>query len=245
MTIVITTFEHSPDGGKGLGRDTRVRWALEEAGQPYEVRLLSFTAMKAPEHLALQPFGQIPTYEENGLVLFETGAIVLHIAVRHGELLPESVDARARAIAWMFAALNTMEAPVLDLVTSRFLEGDKPWAQARLPLVHERIRVRLGQLSQHLGDDPWLDGLFSAGDLLMVSVLLRFSTTWAFSVKGHRSRGIQGFQPAERDAPTGALAMSLQVEQQHGEAVFVEYPSTLNQVQPACPDAMHQDDRTS
>lgn len=173
MTITITAFERSPDGGKGLARDTRVRWALEEAGQPYEVRLVSFAAMKAPAHLAVHPFGQIPTYEEGGLVLFETGAIVLHIAERHGGLLPQDADARARAIAWMFAALNTVESPILELVTARFLEGDKPWSEARLPLIKDRIRARLQQLSTRLGDAPWLDGAFSAGDLLMASVLLR------------------------------------------------------------------------
>lgn len=174
MTITITAFERSPDGGKGLARDTRVRWALEEAGRPYKVRVVSFPAMKAPAHMAAHPFGQIPTYEEDGLVLFETGAIILHIAERYGgSLLPTDADARARAIAWMFAALNTVETPILELVTARFLEGDKPWANERLSLVKDRIRARLKQLSARLGDEPWLDGAFSAGDLLMVSVLLR------------------------------------------------------------------------
>jgi glutathione S-transferase len=173
MTITISAFEKSPDGGKGLARDTRVRWALEEAGQPYEVRLVSFRAMKEPAHLALHPFGQIPTYEEGDLVLFETGAIVFHIAERHAGLLPDNADARARAIMWMFAAVNTVEPPILELVTVKILEGDKPWKPARLPLVEERIRNRLGQLSSRLGDADWLDGAFSAGDLMMVSVLLR------------------------------------------------------------------------
>lgn len=173
MTITITAFERSPDGGKGLARDTRVRWALEEAGQPYEVRLLSFRAMKEPAHLSLHPFGQIPTFEQDSLVLFETGAIVLHIAERHAGLLPDDADARARAIMWMFAALNTVEPPILELVTARILEGDKPWSTERLPLVKDRIRQRLGQLSDRLGDADWLDGAFSAGDLMMVSVLLR------------------------------------------------------------------------
>jgi glutathione S-transferase len=173
MTIVITAFERSPDGGKGLARDTRVRWALEEAGQPYEVRLVSFRAMKEPAHLGLHPFGQIPTYEEGDLVLFETGSIVFHIAERHAGLLPEDANARARAITWMFAALSSVEPPILELVTARFLEGDKPWTQERLPLVVDRIRHRLGQLSARLGDADWLDGAFSAGDLMMVSVLLR------------------------------------------------------------------------
>lgn len=173
MTPIITAFERSPDGGKGLARDTRVRWALEEVGQPYDVRLLSFQAMKEPAHLARHPFGQIPTYEEGDLVLFETGAIVLHIAEHHAGLLPSNNDARARAIAWMFAALNTVEPPILELATAKFQEGDKPWTKERLPLIIDRIHHRLEQLSARLGDAEWLDGAFSAGDLLMVSVLLR------------------------------------------------------------------------
>ncbi len=173
MTIVITAFERSPDGGKGLARDTRVRWALEEVGQPYEVRLVSFRAKQEPAHLRLQPFGLIPTYEDGDLALVETGAIVLHIADHHAGLFPSDADARARAITWMFAALNTVEPPILELVTARFAEGDKPWAQERLPLVKDRIRDRLRQLSTRLGEDDWLDGDFSAGDLMMASVLLR------------------------------------------------------------------------
>jgi glutathione S-transferase len=173
MTITITAFELSPDGGKGLARDTRVRWALEEVGQPYEVRLVSFRAMKEPAHLAIHPFGQIPTYEEGDLAIFETGAIVFHIAQRHAGLLPADANARARAIPWMFAALNTVEPPILELGNARLLERDKPWYEERLPVVEERVRARLDQLSTRLGDADWLDGPFSAGDLLMVSVLLR------------------------------------------------------------------------
>jgi glutathione S-transferase len=179
MTITITAFERSPDGGKGLARDTRVRWALEEVGQPYEVRLVSFRAMKEPAHVALHPFGQIPTYEEGDLALFETGAIVFHIAERHAGLLPNDANARARAITWMFAALNTVEPPSLELATATVpvLEGDEPWSKERLPLVEDRIRNRLDQLSVRLGDADWLDGAFSAGDLLMVSVLLRLKSS--------------------------------------------------------------------
>jgi glutathione S-transferase len=173
MTITITAFERSPDGGKGLARDTRVRWALEEVRQPYEVRLVSFKAMKEPAHLALHPFGQIPTYEEGDLVLFETGAIVFHIAERHAGLLPDDANARARAITWMFAALSTMEPPILELGNARLLEGDKSWSKQRMPLVEGRVRDRLDQLSDRLGDADWLDGAFSAGDLMMASVLLR------------------------------------------------------------------------
>ena len=173
MGIVITAFERSPDGGKGLARDTRVRWALEETGQPYDVRLVSFKAMKEPAHLALHPFGQIPTYEEGDLALFETGSIVFHLAERHPGLFPEDANARARAITWMFAALSTIEPPILDLVNARIVERDQPWAAERLPVVVERIRARLTQLAARLGDSEWLDGDFSAGDLMMVSVLLR------------------------------------------------------------------------
>ncbi|CUX21005.1 MULTISPECIES: glutathione S-transferase family protein [Rhizobium/Agrobacterium group] len=173
MTITITTFERSPDGGKGLARDMRVRWALEEVGQPYDVRLLSFKAMKEPEHLTLQPFGQIPTYEEGDLVLFESGAIIFHIAEHHAGLLPKEADARARAISWMFAALSTMEPPIVEHFVTGFLERDKSWHDERLRMVDERIRKRLGELSRRLGGADWLDGAFSAGDLLMVSVLQR------------------------------------------------------------------------
>jgi glutathione S-transferase len=173
MNITITAFERSPDGGRGLARDTRVRWALEEVGQPYEVRLVSFRAMKEPAHLAIHPFGQIPTYEEGDLALFETGSIVLHLAGRHAGLLPDDANARARAITWMFAAVNTVEPPILDLATSKVLESDKPWAKERLPLVEARVRDRLKQLSARLGSADWLDAAFSAGDLMMVSVLLR------------------------------------------------------------------------
>jgi glutathione S-transferase len=173
MSITITAFDRSPDGGRGLSRDTRVRWALEEVDQPYEVRLVTFAAMKQSAHLALNPFGQIPTYEEGDLALFETGSIVFHIAERHAGLFPHDPNARARAITWMFAAVNTIEPPVLELTTARVLEGDKPWAQERLPLVANCIRDRLKQLSARLGDAEWLDGAFSAGDLMMASVLLR------------------------------------------------------------------------
>jgi glutathione S-transferase len=173
MTITITAFDRSPDGGQGLSRDTRVRWALEEVNQPYDVRLVTFAALKQPGHLKLNPFGQIPTYEEGELALFETGSIVFHIAERHAGLLPNEPNARARAISWMFAAVNTIEPPILDLTTAKILEGDKSWAQERLPLVANRIRDRLKQLAARLGDAEWLDGAFSAGDLMMVSVLLR------------------------------------------------------------------------
>ncbi|CUX13612.1 glutathione S-transferase family protein [Agrobacterium genomosp. 13] len=177
MTVTITAFERSPDGGKGLARDMRVRWALEEVGQTYEVRLLSFKAMREPAHLALQPFGQIPTYEEGDLVLFESGAIIFHIAERHAGLLPQDANARARAIMWMFAALSTMEPPIVEHFVTGFLERDKSWHGERLQIVDERIRKRLGELSHRLGKAEWLDGAFSAGDLLMISVLQRIKSS--------------------------------------------------------------------
>ena len=212
MGITITAFERSPDGGKGLARDTRVRWALEEVGKPYEVRPVSFAAMKEPAHLALHPFGRIPTYEEGELVLFETGAIVFHIAERGAGLLPDDANARARAITWMFAALNTVEPPILELVNAKFGERDKPWAEERLPLVMDRIRVPLKQLSARLGDADWLDGAFSAGDLIMVSVLLRlrpsgildeFSNLAAYVARGEARPAYQRAFAAQLALNTG------------------------------------------
>lgn len=173
MIPIITAFERSPDRGRGLARDMRVRWALEEVGQPYDVRLLSFSEMKESAHLRLHPFGQIPTYEEGDLTLFESGAIILHIAERHAGLLPAAANARARAIAWMFAALNTVEPSIVERSMALLLERDKSWYAERLATLEDRVRVRLGELSARLGKADWLDGAFSAGDLLMVTVLRR------------------------------------------------------------------------
>lgn len=173
MTPIITAFERSPDGGRGLARDMRVRWALEEVGQPYEVRLLSFRDIKAPDHRTLNPFGQIPTYEEGGLALFESGAIVLHLSMHHAGLLPGDANARALAITWMFAALNTVEPPIFDRSLTMILDRDKPWYEDRLHAIDAGIRKRLDDLSIHLGATDWLEGAFSAGDLLMVTVLMR------------------------------------------------------------------------
>ncbi|MGM4891564.1 glutathione S-transferase family protein [Tardiphaga sp. 839_C3_N1_4] len=177
MNPTITAFERSPDRGRGLARDMRVRWALEEVDQLYDVRLLSFSEMKEAPHRARHPFGQIPTYEEGDLVLFESGAIVFHIAEGRAGLLPDDANARARAVTWMFAALNTVEPPIVDLLIVTLLERDKTWYEQRLAMVKDRIRGRLGELSKHLGDADWLDGAFSAGDLLMVSVLLRLGAS--------------------------------------------------------------------
>jgi glutathione S-transferase len=173
MPPTITAFAQSPDRGRGLARDMQVRWALEEVGQPYDVRLVSFKQMKEPAHKAVHPFGQIPTYEENDLALFESGAIVLHIAEHHAGLLPTDANARARAIAWMFAASDTVKAPIIEREGAMLTERDKPWHAQRLPMLEDRIRARLGDLSNRLGDTDWLDGAFSAADIMMVTLLRR------------------------------------------------------------------------
>ncbi|MCA0275092.1 MAG: glutathione S-transferase family protein [Proteobacteria bacterium] len=173
MLPIMTAFANSPDEGAGQARDMRVRWAFEEVGQPYDVRLVSFRQMKEPAHLGLNPFGQIPTLEQSGLVLFESGAIVFEIAERYAGLLPGDTNGRARAIMWMFAALNTVEPPIVEFDQADLVERDKPWFGQRLPMLQDRIRVRLGQLSAALGEADWLDGAFSAGDLMMVMVLRR------------------------------------------------------------------------
>jgi glutathione S-transferase len=177
MKPTITAFKDSPDEGQGLARDMRVRWALEEVGQPYEVRLVTFDEMEQPEYLALHPFGLIPTYQEGDLVLFESGAIALHLAERHAGLLPRDANARARAITWMFSAVSTVEPPIVELEYADILERDKPWYPARLPILKDKIREVLGDLSRRLGDADWLDGAFSAGDLMMVLVLRRAEGT--------------------------------------------------------------------
>ncbi len=173
MTPTITAFKASPDRGRGLARDMRVRWALEEVGQAYEVKLVDFAEMKQPPYRALQPFGQIPAYVEGDLVLFESGSIVLHIAETHAGLLPTDPNARARAISWMFCAVNTVEPPIVEREVAILGEGDKPWTKERLPLIETRIRARLTDLANRLGDADWLDGAFSAGDIMMVFTLRR------------------------------------------------------------------------
>jgi len=177
MKPTITAFAASPDEGQGLARDMRVRWALEEVGQPYDVRLVSFAELKASAHRAIHPFGQIPTYEEDGLALFESGAIILHIAEGRAGLLPEDANARARAVMWMFAAVSTVEPPIVELEIANYVEQDQPWRAARTPLLKDRIRARLDDLAACLGDADWLDGEFSAGDLMMVLVLRRLEGT--------------------------------------------------------------------
>lgn len=171
MTVTITAFDWVPDFAKGQVRDLRVRWALEEVGEAYDVRYLSQGEQKAPPHRSIQPYGQVPTLEEGDLTLFESGAIVLHIAETRGKLLPADPNARARAIEWMFAALNTIEPPIMDHAIATLFEADKPWSKPRLPAVEERIRGRLQETADRLGDSAWFDGEFTAGDLLMIAVL--------------------------------------------------------------------------
>lgn len=216
MNPIITAFENAPDRGRGLARDMRIRWALEEVGQPYDVQLLSFAAMKEPAHLARQPFGQIPTYEEDDLTLFESGAILLHIAERYSGLMPAEPNARGRAISWIFAALNTVEPPIVDRSMAMLMEADKSWHAERLLMIDQQIRVRLTQLSAHLGDADWLDGDFSAGDLMMVSVLLRLDVSSPLddfpALIAYRLRG------EARPAYQRAFAAQLKVFRDHQSA---------------------------
>ena len=209
MTPTITAFESSPDRGRGLARDMRVRWALEEVGQPYQVRLLGFEALKQPAHLSRHPFGQIPTYEEGNFILFESGAIVLHLAEHHAGLLPADPIARAHAITWIFAALNTVEPPIVEWSMARVLERKEAWFEARMPLLEQRIRRRLGQLSDRLAGEEWLDGAFSAGDLMMIAVLLRLGDspllTEAPNVAAYVARGVA--RPAYQRAFTAQRAV--------------------------------------
>jgi len=173
MKPILTVFADSPDQGQGQARDMPVRWAFEEVGEDYDVRPVPWKQFKEPAHRSRNPFGQIPTLEEGGLTLFESGSIVLHIAECGQGLLPADPDARARAITWMFAAVTTIQMPIVDREVVEYLEGDKPWADERMAMVDDRIRGRFGELAAHLGAADWLDGAFSAGDLLMVTVLRR------------------------------------------------------------------------
>lgn len=207
MTPIITAFAASPDRGRGLARDMRVRWALEEVGQTYQVRLVSMAQLQEPAHRALNPFGQIPTYEEGDLTLFESGAIVLHVAHSRPGLLPPGQDAQARVVAWIFAALNTVEPVVLELETARFLDSDKPWYPQRLPVIEERIRRRLADLAQALAGAEWLEGAFSVADLVMVGVLMRlggqavlaeFPTLTAYVARGQARPAYQRAFAAQR-----------------------------------------------
>jgi len=209
MVAMITAFAQAPDRGRGLARDMRVRWALEEVGQPYNVRLLSFAEMKEPPHLARHPFGQIPTYEDDEVALFESGAIVLHIASRHPGLLPENPAARARAIMWMFAAVSTVEPPIVDRDVVTYFERGKSWQDDRMAMVEDRIGTRLAQLSAHLGGADWLDGAFSAGDLMMVHVLQRLGSSGILD--GYPNLSNYVARGEERPAFQRAFAAQLEV----------------------------------
>ena len=231
---IITAFDWVPDFARGQVRDLRVRWALEEVGQPYDVLYLSQGSQKQDPHRARQPFGQVPTYEDDGLILFESGAIVLHIAEQHGKLLPTDPGARARAIEWMFAALNSVEPPITDYAFATLFEAGQPWSKPRLPAVEQRIDERFGEVSRRLGDREWLeDDTFTAGDLMMVSVL-RIVEEDGFldrhpNLAGYVARGTArpAFQRALADQLAGftgspppefAKWLKEQREQQAGEA---------------------------
>ncbi len=169
--ITVTAFKWVPPFAQGLVRDLRVRWALEEAGLPYQVRLLGQGEQTSPEHRAMQPFGQVPVYEEDGLVLFESGAIVLHVGARSEVLLPADPIARARAAMWVFAALNSLEVVVQELASIDLFAADQEWAKLHRPEVERDVQRRLAELSNALGSRDYLEDRFSAGDLMMTTVL--------------------------------------------------------------------------
>ena len=231
MTPTITAFERSPDRGMGLSRDVRIRWALEEVGQPYNVRLVSFRAMKEPAHRELHPFGQIPTYEEGDLTLFESGAILLYIAEHHPGLLPAEANARARAIAWMFAALNTVEPPIVERSMALILEKNKSWYEERMVMLEDRVHVRLRELSARLGDAEWLDGAFSAGDLMMVTVLRRASGSGLLekhpNLCAYIARGEPALHFVERHDVDAEIADVLQRHAQEIRGDFQMMPGKL------------------
>ncbi len=171
-TITITAFQWAPEFARGLVRDLRVRWALEEAGLEYRERLLGMGDQKSSEHRKRQPFEQIPTYEENGLVLFESGAIVLHIANQSEALMPADPGGRARVTAWIFAALNSIEPAIANLAEIDLFHSERDWASQRRPDLVERVSGRLGQLSRWLDRREYLEGdRFTAADLMMTTVL--------------------------------------------------------------------------
>jgi len=170
--ITISAFRWVPPFAQGQVRDLRARWALEEAGLPYRTRLLEPGDQDQPEYRALQPFGQVPIFEEDGVVIFETGAIVLHVGERCEALLPKEAGARARAVQWLIAALNSIEPHVMNVAVIDLFHADKEWAKLRRPGAVDFARHRLNCLAKSLGDKPYLDGEhFTAGDLMMTTVL--------------------------------------------------------------------------
>jgi glutathione S-transferase len=175
---VITALRWVPPGAQGLVRDLRARWAFEEVEQPYRVELLDLQSIKQPFHRARQPFGQVPTLEDGEVRIFESGAIVLHIARRHPGLLPADPQGEARAIEWVFAALTSVEPYVYSLQLAALFEADQPWSAARRPFATDRLHERLADLVAGFGEGPWLDGdTFTAGDLMMVTVLRQLRRT--------------------------------------------------------------------
>ena len=174
---VITALGWAPDFAQGLVRDLRVRWAFEETGTPYRVRRLDLPKNREEPHRAIQPFGQIPTYQDGDVTLFESGAIVLYIGERWPGLLPEGKSARARAMQWVIAALSSVEPAASDILACDAFEADKPWAKDRRAPVEQTMHGRLSDLARALGDRDWLDGSFTAGDLIMVSVLRQLRHT--------------------------------------------------------------------
>ena len=169
--VTITAFDWVPSFAQGQVRDLRVRWMLEEIGEAYDVRYLSQGEHKEAAHRERTPYGQVPTLEDGDLTLFESGAIVLHLAQTRGKLLPADPAGRAKATEWLFAALNTVEPPLMDLSIVNIFEFDKPWSGQRRPSVEGRVAERLKETAAKLGDREWFDGEFSVGDLMMVSVL--------------------------------------------------------------------------
>ena len=175
--ITISAFRWVPPFAQGLVRDLRVRWALEEAGLPYEVRLIGPQEQKSDDYRALQPFGQVPTYEDDDMKLFESGAIVMHIAETSEALMPRDANGRARARTWMFAALNTLEPQVQQLAAIDLFYPAEEWAKARRPGVEQMVRKRLDELQVSMKGRDYLEDRFTAGDLLMVTVLRNLRQT--------------------------------------------------------------------
>lgn len=171
MMMTVTAFRSVPPFAQGLVRDLRVRWALEEAGLPYRVRLIDSSDQASASYLAQQPFGQVPVLEDGELTLFESGAIVLYIGAKSERLLPSSVAGRARATTWLLAALNTIEVQVRQLAEIDLFHADEAWAGQRRPLAEQDVRLRLAQLSAQLGDRQFLEDRFTVGDLMMTTVL--------------------------------------------------------------------------
>jgi len=203
--ITITAFKWVPPFARGLVRDLRVRWALEEAGLPYRARLIGPDDQKSADYRAWQPFGQVPAYEEDGLVLFESGAIVLHIGARSEALLPADEAGRARAVTWLLAALNSIEVKIQQLVEIDLFNADQEWAKVRRPVVEQAVQRRLADLAARLGERAYLDDRLTSCDLLLSSVLSMMQNTAMPEAASHfksnhdRSEARPAFQRALHD----------------------------------------------